>query len=457
MMKKYNSYKETGYDWLSKVPNNWKKVRLSSITKKSEARNGERTDLQVLSVYRDYGIIPKDSRNDNHNVTSLDLSNYKHVIVGDLVINKMKLWQGSLGVSNYEGLVSPAYIVCHLDQNMAISEYIHMLLRSYKFKTFYNRISKGVRVGQWDASYDDFKLLNLYLPSNEEQNQIIAYLNWRVSEVNKLIHSFEQETGLLREYCNSEIFNLVTKNRSKDLVPCEIDWIEMTPSSWSNYYLFQVAKERKESNKYVHHQNLLSLSYGKIINKDINTTDGLLPASFDNYQIIAPNTLVLRLTDLQNDKKSLRVGLSKQTGIITSAYIALDFSVNVDADYMYYWFHSLDLCKMFYGMGGGVRQSLNYASLRNMKLRLPNTKEEMVEIAKKCNQITQKADLAIQSLKEKIDYLKEYKQRLISDVATGEIDVRNVVIPQYEQVDDVAVEDFDSESEDAIEEEGGEE
>jgi type I restriction enzyme S subunit len=111
-MKRYIEYKSTKYDWLPQVPIHWVKKTIRSITELSSERRGNR-QATLLSVYREYGVIKKSSRNDNHNVESEDLSGYKIVRIGDLVLNKMKMWQGSLGVSEYDGIVSPAYIVCH--------------------------------------------------------------------------------------------------------------------------------------------------------------------------------------------------------------------------------------------------------------------------------------------------------------------------------------------------------
>ena len=115
------------------------------------------------------------------------------------------------------------------------------------------------------------------------------------------------------------------------------------PLRWNKFMLFQVATEQKISNKNVHHQNLLSLSYGKIKRKDINTNGGLLPTSFDTYQIVNAGNIILRLTDLQNDHKSLRVGFVTETGIITSAYTCLKARKNILPQFLYLILHTYDL------------------------------------------------------------------------------------------------------------------
>ncbi|MDD7711125.1 MAG: restriction endonuclease subunit S [Alistipes sp.] len=200
--------------------------------------------------------------------------------------------------------------------------------------------------------------------------------------------------------------------------PTGIQWLPEIPEHWNIKYLFQVSHEHYISNKDIHHQNLLSLSYGKIVHKDINTTEGLLPASFDTYQIIEPGNIVFRFTDLQNDHKSLRVGLSKETGIITSAYIA----VAVDKDYVlpeyfYYTLHSFDIKKLFYSMGSGLRQSLNYNGIRKLRLPIPPINEQIKTIAYLDKRITLIEDCKCQRERE-LQTLNELKQAEIASVVT---------------------------------------
>lgn len=136
-----------------------------------------------------------------------------------------------------------------------------------------------------------------------------------------------------------------------------------------------VAKPYFVPNKFVHHQNLLSLSYGKIIRKDIKSTKGLLPASFDTYQIVKNGIIVFRFTDLQNDKKSLRVGLATEEGIISPAYVCVECK-DVLPEYLFLQLYSYDLRKVFYSMGDGLRQTLSYNDVKDMPVYLPSPKEQ---------------------------------------------------------------------------------
>ena len=162
--------KDCGIAWVGNVPIHWLIEKVKLHLSRNEPRNPG--DKQVLSVYREYGVIPKDSRDDNHNVTSEDTSNYKYVVPGNLVINKMKAWQGSMGISDYEGIVSPAYFIYKFTDNLLLPKYLHYLFRSC-YKDEFRRISGGIREGQCDLSPYEFSNTLLLLPPVDEQKRII--------------------------------------------------------------------------------------------------------------------------------------------------------------------------------------------------------------------------------------------------------------------------------------------
>ena len=197
-----------------------------------------------------------------------------------------------------------------------------------------------------------------------------------------------------------------------------VEWIGKIPKYWDLSQLGSLFAEHKLKNTGMVCSNLLSLSYGNIVRKDINTSDGLLPESFESYNIIDKDDIVLRLTDLQNDQRSLRVGLSPEEGIITSAYITLrQRNSSIHSKYYYYLIHSYDVRKGFYGMGAGVRQGLNYAGVKKIKLTVPPSSEQAKisnYLDTKCSQV----DTLINKVESQIDKLKQYKQSLITETVT---------------------------------------
>lgn len=202
-----------------------------------------------------------------------------------------------------------------------------------------------------------------------------------------------------------------------DMKDSGIKWIGSVPASWNVRTLYQLATRVNNKNSDLAEQNLLSLSYGKIKRKDINTNDGLLPASFDGYNIIEAGDIVLRLTDLQNDHTSLRVGHATERGIITSAYTTLRPIDPAHSRYLYYLIHAFDLKKGFYGMGSGVRQGLNYDEVKELRVVLPSQREQDAIVAfldEQCNQI----DELIKEAKGSLADYKKWKDSIIHEAVT---------------------------------------
>lgn len=211
---------------------------------------------------------------------------------------------------------------------------------------------------------------------------------------------------------------ITTYEKTKD---SGIEWIGSVPSHWRVHTLYQLVTQVKEKNSNLQEKNLLSLSYGKIKRKDIDSPDGLLPASFDGYNIIEDGDIVLRLTDLQNDHTSLRVGLATERGIITSAYTTLRPIDTSNSKYLYYLLHAFDLKKGFYGMGSGVRQGLNYAEVKELRIVLPSQKEQdaiVYFLDDQCSEI----DLAIDEAKSSIQDYKTLKANIISTTVLSGLD-----------------------------------
>lgn len=200
-----------------------------------------------------------------------------------------------------------------------------------------------------------------------------------------------------------------------------IAWIGEIPSEWKVEILSMHLYEHRLYNTELKETNLLSLSYGNIVKKNIDTKEGLLPESFNHYNIIDEGDIVLRLTDLQNDKRSLRTGLCKEHGIITSAYLTLRNRGNDNSDYLHYLLHAYDLCKVFYGMGNGVRQGMNFSDMRKLELIIPPFSEQQ-SIASfldtKCGEI----DSLISLQEEMISELQAYKQSVITEAVTKGLD-----------------------------------
>ena len=441
------SYSKDNLAWLGTIPDHWQVSKLRQVFSPFSEKNYP--DMPLLSVVREKGVIIRnvESKEENHNYVPDDLSNYKLVKQGQFTMNKMKAWQGSYGVSKYDGIVSPAYFVFNFKCDIN-RDFFNAAIRSKAYVSYFGQASDGIRVGQWDLSMARMKDIPFLVPPREEQDQIVRFLDWKVSSINKLIRISKRRIEELEAIKRSSIGYLVMgQAQSIPQRGTAVSWVKTIPAHWNEKSLIQVAEEQQIKNAGMVEDNLLSLSYGKIINKDIKTTDGLLPSSFEGYQIVHDGNIILRLTDLQNDHKSLRTGLVTQTGIITSAYTCLNVRHNILPEYLQLQLHVADLCKVFYGMGGGVRQSIGFKEIRKLVIAIPPV-EEQQHILDRVHSIEKPINCAIQNSRDIIAGLEDLKTRLISDAVTGKIDVRGIEIPEYEFVD----EDADADNEDDGEE-----
>lgn len=418
-MKKYESYKDSGVGWIGEIPSHWSCVKIKHLLRervdKSEDGIGE-----PLSMSQKYGLIPTSQMDVVPNLATSYVG-AKRTRQGDMVLNKLKAHLGVFALSAYDGLVSPDYAV-YYGTGRADLEYLEYLFKPPLYVSEFIKKTTGVAIGFNRLYTDDLFSIPAHYPPMQEQKRIVDYLKDKTLKIEQYVSARERGRELLDSLKQSEIANVVTKglNPNVRMKDSGIPWIGMIPEHWETRTLSQMARVHFISNKNVHHQNLLSLSYGKIVCKDINTTEGLLPASFDNYQIVEDGNIVLRLTDLQNDHKSLRVGLSTQEGIITSAYLAIEAFTGILPKYLYFLLHSIDVKKVFYSMGNGLRQSLNWTELRKLKCIVPPILEQQA-IVDYIEAKLSKIDSCMADLQTEIDYLKEFKQRLISDVVTGQI------------------------------------
>ena len=195
-----------------------------------------------------------------------------------------------------------------------------------------------------------------------------------------------------------------------------VDWLGEVPAHWAINPFYSLASERTEPNSGMLEDNLLSLSYGRIVRKNIESNDGLLPESFETYQIVKPGDIVFRLTDLQNDKRSLRTAIVEEQGIITSAYLAAK-PTGLQSGYLSHLLRAYDVTKVFYSMGGGLRQSMKFSDIKRLPTLAPSA-EEQTSIATFLDRETAKIDGLIAEQEKLIALLAEKRQATISHAVT---------------------------------------
>lgn len=420
-MKRYAKYKDSGIPWIGEVPEHWLQLRGKNIFTRM-ARVVEADD-DVITCFRDGQVTLRKNRRTDGFTESFKEIGYQGIKPGDLVIHQMDAFAGAIGVSDSKGKGTPVYI-CLQPKGEQSNFYYAYLLREMARTGYIKSLYRGIRERSSDFRYETFGKLLLPIPPLDEQQAIVEYLDSAVGRIDGYIVEKEVEIEKLGLLKQSVIAHAVTKgiNPNAKMKDSGIPWIGEAPETWKVVRLFSVAFEHFISNQKIHHQNLLSLSYGQIIRKNIDCTKGLLPETFDKYQVVEPGNIVLRFTDLQNDHRSLRVGLVKEEGIITSAYLCIASRDNVVPEYLYLILHVNDIHKVFYGMGGGLRQSLDFSEFRKLPVLLPPLSEQRA-IVEFIDGKVKEIDGFISAVREQIEKLKLYKQRLISDVVTGKIKV----------------------------------
>ena len=416
--------KDSGIEWIGEIPENWEVKPIKQILcERKESNNPIKSDF-ILSLTNDRGVIPYHTKGDVGNKSKEDITGYKLVYPNDIVLNSMNVVIGSVGLSNYFGLVSPVYYMLYTRNKKDNIKYFNYIFQSKEFQGKLKGYGNGIMDIRMRIPMSKLNTVLIPLPSEDEQTLIADYLDNKVNEIDNIISKTQETIEEYKKYKQSVITEAVTKglNPNVEMKDSGIEWIGEIPKHWEIQNLNQIFYQLKNKNNDLIEQNLLSLSYGNIVRKDINSKEGLLPENFSGYNIIDKGDIVLRLTDLQNDHTSLRTGLAKERGIITSAYITLRSKESSNTGYFHLYLHSFDIYKGFYGMGSGIRQNLTYDGIKYLKVLVPPLKERQ-EISDFCNSKIRKIDNLITKKQELITQLESYKKSLIYEYVTGKKEV----------------------------------
>lgn len=434
-VRKYDTYKDSGIEWIGEIPKEWNTITLKRVFSNrdggawgKEPQNNENDRICIRIADFDYPQMTI-----KHDI-DYTVRNYTTDVIEKLTLQKNDILIEKSGggdqtpvgrtiIFNEDFNALYANFMDRLRVKQSISpKFIEYLLVSfYQNGITYQYIKQTTGIQNLDLT----NLLtkeSIVLPILDEQQKIADYLDKKCGEIDRVIETEKLVIEKLKEYKQSIITEAVTKglDKSVPLKDSNIEWIGKIPQHWEICKLLKLYKERKCKNKGNTETNVLSLSYGNIKRRNVKNNMGLLPESFETYNIIVPDNIVLRLTDLQNDHRSLRCGLVKEQGIITSAYVTLEKKLDsISSNYYYRLLHTFDIMKGFYGMGDGVRQNLKYdGELCNLLVVRPSQIEQQ-QIAeyldKKCSEI----DKAIANKEQVIEKFTEYKKSLIYECVTG--------------------------------------
>ena len=413
--------KDSNYGYLGIVPQSWKVDKIKYHLKALGMRNPG--NAQVLSVYREYGVIPKDSRDDNHNVTSEDTSNYRYVRKGDFVINKMKAWQGSMAVSRYTGIVSPAYYVYQFTDDALNRGYFHYLLRSKLYAAEFARISGGIRVGQWDLSAYNFENTMLLIPSLEEQGKIATFLDSQCSEIDAISADIQKEIEILEQYKRSVITEAVTKglNPDAEMKDSGAEWIGEVPTNWDLGRIggFYSLRNEKVSDKDYPPLSVTMKGVLPQLETAAKTNDG------DNRKLVRKGDFAI---NSRSDRRG-SCGISKYDGSVSLINTVLTPRGKMSAAYYDWVFHCTRFSDEFYRQGHGIVDDLWTTGWQEMKKiiipvpPLPEQNRIADYLSSKCSDV----DFIISQKNQQVETLANYKKTLIYEYVTGkkEVPVQN--------------------------------
>lgn len=414
--------KDSGIPWIGAIPEHWESTQLRKFLTLFSEKGHQ--DKPLLSVTRENGVIVRnvESAEENHNYIPEDLSGYKLVKSGQFAINKMKAWQGSYGVSAYEGIVSPAYYVC--DLNFENKEFFSWAIRSKAYVPFFTQMSKGIRVDQWDLSITALKSIPFFVPPVAEQEAISAYLDEKCGEIDELIEVEQQMIADLESYRQSVITEAVTHglNPNAPLRPSGIDWLGQIPIHWEMKQLRAFFSEVTLQNSNTAITEQLQFKFGTIIPKPEAVIDSDLLNTISKYTVVRPGDIIINGLNLNYDFVSFRVGKVNQIGVITSAYIALRPNVGILPKFYEYFLKGMDAKKVFHSFGTGIRCTLTFKELKRKYIPfVPYKEQEAIAdyLDAKCAEIAE----LIKVKQDKIEALRQYRQSLIFEAVTGKINI----------------------------------
>lgn len=447
-MKKYESYQPMGLSWLSQVPQHWSISRNKNVFEESKETVGENFSRYTLLSLTLSGIIPRDVSSGKGKFPQ-SFDTYKKVDVGDMAFCLFDIDETprTVGLSEHQGMLTGAYNIFHVKNiNPKYINYYYLSLDMAKaMKPLYTGLRKTIGI-------DTFMGTKIPVPPREEQNQIVRYLEWQTSKINRLIAAKKQQIQVLREQQQKLICEVITKGVHSDVgyKDSHIAWIGDIPSHWSAIrckYLFRERDERSKEGMETHLS--MSQKYGLVPDSQLDERR-MLSESYAGGKLCYQDDLVLNRL-----KAHLGVfALAPQFGVISPDYTVLIPNTERIIPSFGEMVLKSALCRRelrvrVRGIIEGFWR-LYTDDFYTIYLPVPPI-EEQKEIMQYIDAQAKKTAALENALNREIELLHELRTRLISDVATGQIDVRSIDVPDFELVEELADEAEEPEDEMEVE------
>ena len=429
----YPKYSRTDQFWLKEIPSNWENYKIKHLFSERGEKGYPNEPLLVAS--QNMGVVPKNVYGERTVEAQKDLHLLKLVRIGDFVIS-LRSFQGGIEYAYYQGIISPAYTIM-IPSEQLVPGYIKYLFKSQPFIGLLKTCVTGIREGQ-NIDYQKLKNYKVPVPPREEQNRIVRYLDWQVSKINKLIAAKKKEIMRLDELKKAVVNDAVTHGIEAN-VPMKysgVEWLGDIPAHWTTIKLRQILRPFSEKN----HPDLPLLSVVReqgVIVRDIEDKDSnhnFIPDDLSGYKLVKKGQFAM------NKMKAWQgsYGISNYTGIVSPAYFVFDVDFD-NLEYFHYAIRSKVYVNFFAQASDGIRVGqwdLDMDKMKEIPFIVPPDDEQRA-IVDYLPVAFEKYDLSISKLKAEIDVLNELKNKLISDVVTGQIDIRGIGIPEYEYTEDI--------------------
>ena len=444
----YTEYQNSNHiPWLGRVPKYWDIAPNRAIF--FEIKKQGYVDELLLSVTITKGIILQSSllaNSSKKDLSNLDKSKYKLVCENDFAYNKMRAWQGAIGLSKYRGIVSPAYVVFRLHNIQQNHKYFHYLFRTSNFAKEAERWSYGITPDMWSLRPEHFKLIYSCIPPIEEQSQIVRFLDWKTSQINKFIRNKQKLIQLLKEQKQNIINQAVTRGIDPNvkLKPSGIEWLGDIPEHWEVTKIKRTASFNPSKSE----TDLNSLNNGKVVflpmenisvSGEINCKEQRqLSEVWNGFTYFKRGDVVIaKITPcFENGKGAFLDKLETDFGFGTTELLVMRPSKIIDGAFLRFITSTKTflLLNEYYMTGAAGQKRISTDFVKGYPIAIPSIAEQK-EILKYIDKKTMEFNHAIIYATRQISLMREYRDRLISDVVTGKIDVRGIFVPDAHNED----------------------
>lgn len=415
-MRRYKAYKDSGVEWIGEIPSHWGCIKIKHLLKERVEKSADGIG-EPLSMSQKFGLIPTSQMDIVPNAATSYIG-AKHTHKGDMVLNKLKAHLGVFALSSYDGLVSPDYAV-YYGTGRADMEFLEYLFKTPLYVSEFIKKTTGVAIGFNRLYTDDLFSISAHYPPLNEQHVIVDYLKDKTLKIEQYVSARERERELLDSLKQSEIANVVTKglNPNVKMKDSGIPWIGEIPEHWTTRKIKFLFKERSEKGYPNEPVLCATQKYGVIPQSMYENRVVVVNKGLEGLKLVKEGDFVISLRSFQGG-----IEYAHYQGIISAAYTVLSPSDEVNTNYIKYLFKSHPFIELLKTCVTGIRegQNINFDLLRKSSIMLPPLSEQQA-IVSYIDEKLQKIDQYMADLQREIDYLKEFKQRLISDAVTGQL------------------------------------